>query len=256
MDRSFVNTISTAFSVSQCQFDPFPDWCLLSNDTNDTDGTIDNYTITFFVDSESQPIVNGVNHTVTLSFDVLDPHSIVDWHFDQYVEYDFLKRYLSLELLSNDSSQIVLSDLEWIDPPDVDEQEPWVTAMNKLFGAIVTFLTYVFGCILSISCLVVIAGYIHSWISWNCDLAVGNAVFFCFAMFDWYSDILFTFTIDAEWLVLWVISFSLLIFPLIGNVYWLVRQQKAWEEDGATGARTKNWLARWRPFLYSLTVND
>ena len=80
-------------------------------------------------------------------------------------------------------------------------------------------------------------------------------------MWDWYSDVLFTFSLEApcksyETLatILFVASFCLLAFPLIGNVYWLLKNQRKWEADFAVGARLVGWLRRWRSYLFAFTI--
>ena len=75
---------------------------------------------------------------------------------------------------------------------------------------------------------------------------------------DWYSDVVFTFTLvdcsREEAIYLFVISFCLLAFPLIFNVWWLVKNQHRWETDIAVGPRLNGWLRRWRPYLFGGTI--
>ena len=223
----------------------------------------DNAEYLFYLDSA---VINqSTNYTETRIF--FEPFEEI-FNFDQYIYYGFLKQYLSLNLLLDYG--IMLMDLKWIEeseyeecsssnnslstPETTESGTDWETVTNELFFNIYEFLRWIFIGILGICSIVVIVGYIHSWIVWNADIAIGNAIFFCFAMFDWYSDILFTFTIPVKYIEIWLISFCLLLFPLIGNVAWLVSQQKEWEQDAAIGARVKAWLIRWRPFLFSLTI--
>ena len=185
---------------------------------------------------------------------------------DEYIYYNFLEHHLSVQLQNNATSPITLQNLTWSELDGYSQctqsttstmqtgTEAFFPELDAVFEAVTQFLPWFFAGIFSISCLVIVIGYIHSWIVWNADLAIGYGVFFCFSMFDWYSDVIFTFTIRSEHIEIFLASFCLLLFPLIGNVVWLLRQQKIWEHDAAIGARVKTWLLRWRPFLYSLTI--
>eukprot|EP01084_Bolivina_argentea_P173134 299878_1 len=254
---SFIDTLSKAFNLNKNIFD-------LDINSKINISTINNE-YSFYV----SPYINNSNnnYTETEIIILFEPYiDIKHYHFNEYIYYNFLHQYLSMELISRN---MTLHNLTWIERNDFipkechniaatqlpdEHRDNWEDVTNALFRDIYDFLRWIFIGILGFSSIVVIAGYIHSWIVWNYDIYIGNGIFFCFAMFDWYSDILFTFTIPVKYIYLWLISFCLLLLPLIGNVGWLISSQKIWEQDAAIGARVKAWLIRWRPFLYSLTI--
>lgn len=266
--NSFINTISTAFHLSPFQFDidlSVFNYTILEIDDGDDDDINNEYEDYQFFYINSTILNQDINGNETNTSIIFETYEEID-NFNEYIYYGFLERYYKLSLNSISNDQLILLNIEWIEmdesiiciketkEPYSEKEENWEKVTNELFSSIYEFLRWIFVGILTICSIIVIIGYIHSWIVWNYDIQIGYAIFFCFAMFDWYSDILFTFTIPVQYIEIWLISFCLLLFPLIGNVGWLVSQQKIWEQDAAIGAKIKAWLIRWRPFLFSLTI--
>eukprot|EP01083_Nonionella_stella_P085076 235656_1 len=248
--HSFIRTLSNSFNLKADDFAIHLSTTNASPPSNHSTYSISITDLVLWPNSES---------SIDLLFEA--DTSIASWNFDEYIFYNFLYRSLSHTLNTSTNYSILLQNVSCLQireyttcPRSAIASKDWRHVTNDLFRSIYKFLQWIFSGILGVACLFVITAYIHSWIVWNEDICIGNAIFFCFATFDWYSDILFTFSIPVEYIWLWLISFCLLFFPLVGNVAWLVSQQKLWEQDAAMGARVKAWMIRWRPFLYSMTI--
>ena len=83
-------------------------------------------------------------------------------------------------------------------------------------------------------------------------------------MWDSYSDILFTFSLDwenetndfnrDEIKKLFFVSSVLLVGLLIANLAWLLRNAALWQDDIVVGAKLNGWLRRWRKLLLLLSI--
>ena len=101
---------------------------------------------------------------------------------------------------------------------------------------------------------------IHGYLKWINDIKMSVGLIFIFNIIDWYSDIIFAFTLeycDSRNALfvnsLFVLSVIFFIIPLTCHLSWVLYNQQKWESDKAVGARINGWMRRFRPLLFAIT---
>ena len=122
------------------------------------------------------------------------------------------------------------------------------------------YLYILFYVILSLSGIFVVLAMIHGYLKWINDIRMSVGLIFICNIIDWYSDIIFAFTVeycDSRNALfvnsLFVLSVIFLTIPLTCHLSWVLYNQQKWESDKAVGARINGWMRRFRPLLFAIT---